>query len=316
MKMLSRIIFILVIIFCVYSIWVLIDVPKRSKILSTTKISKDANINLGSDSGKGNILGIQPYLTAINYTNIPTFKESIRAYLVEAKNNNFINSKTVVVLPDNIGSFLFAYEEKESVYKKSTLEEAFKAIVYANVFKYGFTYFSAPTGTDKAKYAALALKANQSAKIYWEVFGELAKEFNVTIAAGSIVLPEAILTSTGIITVKNGILFNTAAIFNNEGKIKNELDRSLFPIEYLSGFMKSFDSSFRVFNKDETTAGWRYYTLNSKSPDTLIHNGMAISLAGQLWDKKQDGRTLIIQNGVSSVIPASNTGRIINLWVN
>ena len=316
MKILSRVIILLILVFCTYSIWVLVGVPKRASILATTNVSKEANINIGSDSGKGNILGIQPYLTAINYSNIPTFKQSIRAYLVEARKNNLINAKTVVVLPEHIGSFLFAYEEKQSVYKKSTLEEAFKAIVSANIFKYGFTYFSAPSRTDKAKYAALALKANQSAKIYWEVFSELAKEFNVTIAAGSIVLPDAIITSKGIIKVKNGTLFNTAAIFNNDGKIKNELDRALFPIEYLSGFMKNFESSVRVFNKDETTYGWHNYNLNSKTVDTMIHNGMALSLAGQLWDKKQDGRTLVIQNGVSTIIPASTTGRIINLWVN
>ena len=94
MKILSRVVVLLIITFCFYSIWVLIGVPSRTSILATTTISKDANINIGSDSGKGNILGIQPYLTAINYANIPTFKQSIRAYLVEAKNNNLINAKT------------------------------------------------------------------------------------------------------------------------------------------------------------------------------------------------------------------------------
>ncbi len=316
MKILSRVIVLLVITFCFYSIWVLIGVPKRTSILATTKISKDANINIGSDSGKGNIIGIQPYLNAINYANIPTFKQSIRAFLVEAKNSNLINSKTIVVLPEHIGSFLFAYEEKLSVYEKPTLEEAMKAIVSANIFKYGFTYFSSPAGNDKAKYAALALKADQSATIYWEIFGELAKEFNVTIAAGSIILPDATRTSIGTITVKNGTLYNTAVIFNADGKITSELDRSLFPIEYLSGFTKSFESSFRVYNKDETTSGWHNYNPNSKLADTSIHNGMAISLAGNMWDKKQDGRILIIHNGSSTIIPASTSGRIINLWMN
>lgn len=316
MKILIRIIILLVIVFSVYSIWVLIGVPKRTVILATTTISKNANINIGSDLGKGNILGIQPYLTAINYANIPTFKESIRAYLVEAKNNNLLNSKTVVLLPEHIGSFLFAYEEKESVYQKSTLEEAIKAIIFANIFKFGTAYLSAPDRTNKAKYGALALKANQSAKIYWEIFGELAKEFNVTIAAGSIILPDATRTSTGTINIKNGSLFITSAIFNIDGKINNELDKTLFPVEYLSGLMKSFETSVRVYNKNESKSGWIYYTSNSTSIDSTIRNGMAISLAGQLWDKKQDGRTLIIQNGISTIIPASTIGRIINLWVN
>ena len=80
--------------------------------------------------------------------------------------------------------------------------------------------------------------------------------------------------------------------------------------------MKSIESTISFFNKDETTTSWKYLQTNSTSLDTTIHNGMAISLAGQLWDKKLDGRTLIIQNGVSTVIPTNTTGRIINLWVN
>ncbi len=316
MKVLIRSIILLIIIFCIYSVWVLIGVPKRTMRLTTTTISTNANITIGTNLGKGNILGIQPFLTAINYANIPTFKESIRAYLVEAKNNNLLNSKTVVLLPEHIGSFLFAYEEKESVYQKPTLEEAMKAIIFANIFKFGITYLSAPAETNKAKYGALAFKAAQTAKIYWEVFGELAKEFNVTIAAGSIILPDASHSPTGTINIKNGSLFITAAIFNIDGKINDELDKTLFPVDYLSGFMKSFETSVRVYTINEATSGWSYYTANSTSIYPPIHSGMAVSLAGQLWDKKQDGRTLIIQNGISTIIPPSSTGRIINLWVN
>ena len=43
---------------------------------------------------------------------------------------------------------------------------------------------------------------------------------------------------------------------------------------------------------------------------------MAISLAGNLWDKKQDGRILIIHNGMPTILPASTTGRMINCWIN
>ena len=317
MKVLIRATIVLIIVFCVYNVWVLIGVPKRTNIIFNTTISEDANISFGSDIGKGNILGIQPYLTALNYANIPTFKESIRAYLVEAKKNNLINAKTVVVLPEHIGSFLLAYEEKESVYQKLTLEEAMKAIITANLFKFGVTYFSAPTGIEKATYAVLALKADQTAKIYWEVFSELAKEFNVTIAAGSIVLPNATRTETGIINIKNGTLFNTAAIFNPDGKITIELDKVLFPVEYLSGgFMKSFGASVRVFSISEAKSGWSNYTPNSALADSTIRNGMAIGLAGKIWDKKQDGRLLLIQNGISTILPASTKGRLINCWIN
>jgi hypothetical protein len=43
---------------------------------------------------------------------------------------------------------------------------------------------------------------------------------------------------------------------------------------------------------------------------------MNLSIAGQFWDKKGDGRALIINNDSVTVIPAATSGRIINLWTN
>ena len=315
MKLLIRLFIALAIFFAVYNVWVLMDVPNRNSVFVKTTVSKEGIISIGTDAGNGNILGIQPQLTAANYANIPTFKETIRAYLVEAKSKHLISAKTVVLLPEQIGSLLIAYEEKEKVYTASTIEEAMQSIVKTNLFKYIIAFFSADTPNKSIK-AAIAMKSKQAGKIYWEIFRDLAKEFDVTIAAGSILLPNSTRTTEGTLKIDKGNLFNTAAIFNRDGKVDTLLQKTAFPIEQLSGFISQFESSIQVFEKSTHSMGWKYFNVKSPSANSSIHYGMNLSIAGQFWDKKGDGRVLVINNDSVSVIPAGSTGRMINLWTN
>ncbi len=315
MKIVIRLFIAFVIFFAIYNVWILMDVPNRNTVFVKTTVAKESIITIGTDAGNGNILGIQPQLTAANYANIPTFKESIRAYLVEAKSKQLIGPKTVVLLPEQIGSLLIAYEEKEKVYTASTMEEAMQAIVRTNLFKFIIEFFSSDT-PNKSMKAAIAMKSKQSGKIYWEVFGDLAKEFNVTIAAGSIILPNPNRTAEGTLKVNKGNLFNTAAIFNRDGKVDTLLQKTEFPIEQLEGLMSRFETSIQVFQKSNQSMGWKLFDIKSPTANSSIHYGMNLSIAGQFWDKKGDGRALVINNDSVSVIPAATTGRIINLWTN
>ncbi len=315
MKIVIRLFIAFVIFFAIYNVWILMDVPNRNSVFVKTTVAKESIITIGTDAGNGNILGIQPQLTAANYANIPTFKETIRAYLLEAKSKQLIGPKTVVLLPEQIGSLLIAYEEKEKVYTASTMEEAMQSIVRTNLFKFAVEFFSANT-PNKSMKAAIAMKSKQSGKIYWEVFGDLAKEFDVTIAAGSIILPDPTRTAEGTLKMNKGNLFNTAAIFNRDGKVDTLLQKTEFPIEQLSGLMSRFESSIHIFQKSSQSMGWKTYDIKSPNANTAIHYGMNLSIAGQFWDKKGDGRALVINNDSVSVIPAATTGRMINLWTN
>ena len=315
MKLVIRLFIVLAVLFGAYNVWILIGVPNRNSQFVKTTVTSDAIISIGTDAGNGNILGIQPLLTAANYANIPTFKESLRAYLLEAKKKQLLNEKTVVLFPEQIGSLLIAYEEKEKIYTAPTMEEAMQYIVRTNILKYIIEFFSSET-PNKAIKAAIAMKSKQAGKIYWEVFGDLAREFNVTIAAGSILLPNATRTTEGILKVTKGELFNTAAIFNKDGKVDTLLEKTIFPIEQLTGMMNNFESSVHVFEKSPQSIGWKSFNVKNPSANSSIHYGMNLSIAGQFWDKKGDGRALVINNDTSTVIPAASTGRIINLWTN
>ncbi len=315
MKLIIRLSIALIIFIAVYNIWILVGVPNRNSLYVKTTVSEESIISIGTDAGNGNILGIQPILSPANYANILTFKETIRAYLVVAKNKQLINPKTVVLLPEQIGSLLIAYEEKENVYTASTMEEAMQSIVKTNLFKYIVELFSIDS-PNKSMKAAIAMKSKQAGKIYWEVFGDLAKEFNVTIAAGSILLPNATRTPKGILTINKGSLYSTAAIFNRDGKVDTLLDKTNFSVEQLSSLMNNFETSIHVFEKANQSMGWKSFKVNAPAANSSIHYGMNLSIAGQFWDKKGDGRALVINNDSVSIIPAASNGRMINLWTN
>ncbi len=243
MKMLVSLFVFLIVSVLLYNIWILAGVPERSATLTKTVVAKDAVINFGVDAGKGNIVGIQPYLIALNYATINTFKESMRVYLEAAKEQGLLNEKTVVVFPEYIGTWLIAYEEKESLYSKATIEDAMTAMVSTNIFKFSFNYFTAPKLTEQKKYAALAMKGKQAGIIYQDVFSELAKTYKVTIQAGSMVLPNPSVSADGKLIIKKGPLYNVAAVFNADGKIASPLVKKIYPTQNEQGFTNTGDES-------------------------------------------------------------------------
>ncbi|MDD2794206.1 MAG: carbon-nitrogen hydrolase family protein [Sediminibacterium sp.] len=239
MKLFLRIFLVLLLAILLYNIWILAGVPKQHTIVTRGSVPANAIVNFGADSGKGNIVGIQPQLTALNYANIPTFKESIKIYLLEAQKKNLLNEKTVVVFPEYIGTWLVAYEQKESLYQQPDMEAAMKELVMTNIFKFTTEWLTAPDVQDKIKYAALAMKGKQAGLIYQEVFSALAQEFKVTIAAGSIVLPEPSVSDEGKLVIKKGPLYNTAVVFNPDGKIASPLVKKIYPVQDELSFTNS-----------------------------------------------------------------------------
>lgn len=239
MKLFLRIFLVLLLGTLLYNIWILAGVPKQHIIVTRGSVPANAIVHFGADSGKGNIVGIQPQLTALNYANIPTFKESIKIYLLEAQKKNLLNEKTVVVFPEYIGTWLVAYEQKESLYQEPSIEAAMKALIMTNIVKFTTEWLTAPDVQDKTKYAALAMKGKQAGLIYQEVFSSLAQEFKVTIAAGSIVLPEPSVSDDGKLVIKKGPLYNTAVVFNPDGKIASPLVKKIYPVQDELSFTNS-----------------------------------------------------------------------------
>ena len=169
----------------------------------------------GYDRGQGNLLGIQPELQSADYRSVPHLRRKLEAYLQQAQQLGLLNPKTIVILPEHIGTGLVATGEKREVFAARDLSEAHLWLGLSHPLPW---LRAALLSDSNAPFsdALLRLKASQMAADYQNLFGGLAKTYNVTIVAGSIVLPEPKVTHNTL-QIGNGPLYNVSLVFGNNG---------------------------------------------------------------------------------------------------
>ncbi|CAN5396019.1 carbon-nitrogen hydrolase [soil metagenome] len=217
-----------------YNIWAEMDrVKEQTAASAISPVYKNglAYAEFGADSGRGNIIGMQPYLTPFNYASGANFKNILRVYFEALRKENKITPKSVVVLPEYIGTWLVTANEKKEIYGQPTVDAAMTTLIITNLYKFFLNYFQAPA-SDKMKYALFSMKAKHMCEIYETTFSQLAKEYNCVIVAGSIALPDVSINSQGCLEMKsNGKIYNTSVVFGPDGKIIPPLVKKIFPID-------------------------------------------------------------------------------------
>lgn len=192
----------------------------------------DLRINLAIDQGtpadRGNLLGIQPELFPTDYQSPERLHRKLAAYLQKAQDQGLLNEKTIVVLPEHVGSWLMVSGEKDELYQAATLKEAMHWLAVSNPLKFVRALISAK-GDKRLDDAYLRMKAKGMAKDYQALFGGLAKEFHVTLVAGSIVLPEPSIID-GTLKIGHGALYNSSVVFGRDGLPIGQPQRQMHPI--------------------------------------------------------------------------------------
>jgi len=208
-----------------------------------TDLSSIEVVNFGNPwQAAGNIIGMQPYLTTLDYANEASFYQVLHSYMQLARTDSLLHEKTIVVFPEYIGSWLVAANEKKKVYDEaSSITDALTLQVVSNLFSYVPAYLNS-SSADKTKEAVFRMKQPVIAAIYQSVFSKLAAEFKVMIVAGSTVLADPIVSDQGIITTGKGKLYNTSAVFDANGKVMQPLIKKIFPISDEKGFTCAADS--------------------------------------------------------------------------
>jgi hypothetical protein len=186
---------------------------------------------IGSKSERGNLLGIQPWMEPTDYRTGLTFREKLEGYLKTARDSGLIiPQKTIVILPEYLGTWLVAVDEENRVYSAKTIQEGLTAMVVSHPIRFWQTYRTVPDSVgDKTKYALFAMKARQMAYEYQLTFDMLAAEFEVTIVAGSILLTNPSVQN-GKLIVNEGPLYNVSAVFRPDGKLEPQLIKKVYPI--------------------------------------------------------------------------------------
>jgi len=195
----------------------------------------DEAASFGSDAGRGNLLGIEPYVVAEDYLTSGALYSRLDAYLRCAQERGWVQSRTIVVLPEYLGTWLVACGESLRVVRARTLKAAMAALVARHVLRFSGAYL-ASREKDRATAAVFRMRAPIMAREYQEQFSGLARSYRVTLVAGSILLPDP-RVEQGQITLGSGPLFNVTAVFAPDGEVHPDLVRKVYPIGAELGFV-------------------------------------------------------------------------------
>lgn len=208
-------------------------------------------VDQGTPSDRGNLLGIQPELFPTDYQSPERLHRKLAAYLQQAQDQGLLNEKTVVVLPEHVGTWLMISGEKDELYQAPTLVEAMNWLAASNPLLFARAWLTAK-GDNRLDDAHLRMKSKAMAKDYQALFGGLAKEFHVTLVAGSIVLPEPSIRD-GQLKPGSGALFNSSVVFGRDGVPLGQPQRQMHPIFEQRDVIEGEDA--HAINVVDTPAG-------------------------------------------------------------
>ena len=228
MKKLYYILFCLFLIILCYAIWANSSRTTSAKCIYPRYVIGEVE-NIGTNAGKGNIIALSPYLRSYNFSSEDAFYSMHRYYFSILKQKKLLNDSSIILLPEYIGTWLVVANEKKAVWQDTSLEHAMKILVSSNLASFGKAYLNS-SADDKTKEAIFKMKADKMLDIYQSTFSKLAKEFKVTIVAGSIVLPNPTVKNGNIEIDKSGKLYNISAVFDHNGKVLSPLTKKFFLI--------------------------------------------------------------------------------------
>lgn len=190
-----------------------------------------STVTYGEDGGKGNIVGIQPYIKPGDYASVASFKNKIESYLAAAREAGFLSSKTIVVFPEYIGTWLVAANLPSAVHKSEKMTSAMLGVIRTKPWQ----WLKSLVVSGDLKKSFFLTQAEMMRSIYQETFSGLAQKYGVTIVAGSIVLPDPEIVE-GVLRIRSGKLFNVSVVYKSDGKASDQLVKKVNLVPEEAGF--------------------------------------------------------------------------------
>jgi len=181
----------------------------------------------GCDAHRGNLLGVQPLVHAADYASEDTLLVRLRQYMEIAAHKGWLNSRTVVVWPEYLGTWLAAAGEWPAVYRARRINRAMLLLAAHHPLRLTRQVLAAHE-KDRLAASLFRLKAPDMARRYQAVFSSLARQYSVTMVAGSIMLPSA-QVKEGQVLAGQGPLHSVAAVFGPDGLAAANLVRKVVP---------------------------------------------------------------------------------------
>ena len=181
----------------------------------------------GFDAHRGNLLGVQPLVRAADYASEDTLIARLSQYTALAAHKGWLNPRTVVVWPEYVGTWLAAAGEWPAVYRARRLNQAMLLLAAHHPLHLARQAMSARE-KDRLAASLFRLKAPDMARRYQAVFSSLARQYGVTMVAGSILLPSPEVKD-GQVLAGAGPLQSVSAVFGPDGLAAASLARKIIP---------------------------------------------------------------------------------------
>lgn len=190
------------------------------------EVPKPKSIQLSSQGEfkKGSLLIIDPFLVSKSYGSEEILYQTLKLYFDFAKEKGKISvDRTLVRLPVHIGTWLLFSGEDRSLFLAETLGGFYKKISEENFASFLWVYlYNKSYAKNEFVETVYQMKAWQMAYKYQSIFSRLAKEYRVSIVAGSIVLPNPKVIE-GNITPTDGPLRNVSFYFHSDGRVDEKM---------------------------------------------------------------------------------------------
>ena len=177
-----------------------------------------------------NIVGIQPYMLPEDYMSEGHFYEKMKSYFEAAAQSGYFGERTVVLLPEYLGTWLVVSGEKKGISETSHINSAMTLMILSNMSRFAQAWLLNHDEEDVVAATLFRMKAREMARIYSEVFTDLASRYHVTINAGSILLPDPVVENNVIRVNPFKPLFNSSFVFYPDGRIDTQVIKKAFPI--------------------------------------------------------------------------------------
>lgn len=195
----------------------------------------------GSARGRGNMLGIEPYMTPEDYASQEAFFHKLNAYLRIAQHEGWLDERTIVQFPEYVGTWLILLHESRKIFEAPTMAIAQRTLVLRHLLEFSIRFLGSKE-KGRAEAALFRLKAHQMGESYQAVFSQLARQYAVTIITGSIILPEPQISNQNLVLNK-GPLRNASMVCKPDGTFHPHLIYKAFPTSQELSFIAPASTS-------------------------------------------------------------------------
>lgn len=171
------------------------------------------------------LVAVQMDLNIENFWSHEAFEANIRSHMDTVAAQIDPDLDTLVVFPEDVGLLLVVAGMEDKLSGITSIEEAIGTAVQSNVVPLAWTRLI----RWKDWVPALFLHRNKIiAEAYFETFSKMAREYEVTIIAGSVILPPYRMTD-GVVQWWAGPteynVYNTSYVFDQYGRVVGKQDK-------------------------------------------------------------------------------------------